>query len=520
MSRNTRLVLGVASALVVAGPDAWTGEKATETKMEEIGYGFRHAPAPWLATSTSVQAAMVRCSALKSPREGDRELIRAELQKELAKRKEEAKKGNVEAGRLDLLEVGAELDLPEVAEIGKLILAKGERKKEGGFGTYRTRALCHAGFDGDEAVRRSVARRAETVLKENPWRCCPWGPFLKVKELWFGRHVTDTSEALGHLVSILDKHANRIGNIYDKDPWGFVQIGGLIDHPRARAMVVRAIPVILRAQHADGGWGDRSFQVVRALHRHGLIEPLKKLPPLPADWRIVRSIPAPAEKLRTLAWDGARLWTLRPGDDAKLYAVSPENGAVLKTLPINDKNARGVGWRNNRLLLAWKRPKSVREMDPETGKMLSAVNLLGDIVFELSGVAPVGDKIWVCDDYCPCIWEYDPAKPGKSVEADIPTTELRPRYVGLAGPGPYDIGVQGNSVWHCDWLTPLLVRSSRSRRLMDWGERPFPQVGGITHDGENLWVLDNESNRICIIDKTESGRDLMTKDLPPDKPRG
>jgi len=55
---------------------------------------------------------------------------------------------------------------------------------------------------------------------------------------------------------------------------------------------------------------------------------------------------------------------------------------------------------------------------------------------------------------------------------------------------------------------------------VDWGGRPFPEVSGITHDGKNLWVLDNESSRICIIEKTESGRDLMTKDLPPDKPRG
>ena len=519
MCSNGRLAVGAALGVVVIGPGAWAEGKAKAATMVTIRYGFRHDPMAWVETSASLQAAMARCSVLKAPKEGDAGLIRAEIMKDQAKREEQAKKGKVGAGRLDLLGVGAELELPEVARIGAFILEKAERDEDGAFGTYVARALCHAGLGKDEAVRRSLTRRVETVLKENPWRCCPWGPFLKVRELWLGRHVTDTSKALDHLVSILDEHANPVGNVHDKDPWGFIGIGGLIDHPRARGMVVRAIPVILRAQEQDGGWGDKGFQVFRALHRHGLIEPLQKLPPVPADWRVVRSIPAPDDKLRTLAWDGKRIWTLRPGDEGRLYAISPEDGAVLKTLPVNNKRVRGVGWRDGRLLLACGKPKSVREMDPQTGKVLSAVNLLGDIVFDLSAVAPVGDKVWVCDDYCPCIWEYAPAKPGKPVEAEVPTTELNPRYVGLAGPGPYDIAVQADSVWHCDWLTPLLVRSTPKGKLLDWGERPFSDVGGITHDGTNLWVLDGKSNRICIIEKTESGRDLMAKELPPNKPK-
>lgn len=129
----------------------------------------------------------------------------------------------------------------------------------------------------------------------------------------------------------------------------------------------------------------------------------------------------------------------------------------------------------------------------------------------ISGVATVGGRTWACDDYCPCVWEYDPASPGEAVEGAVPTTRLSPRYVGLAGPGPYDLAVQGDSVWHCDWLTPLLVRSNLKGKLLDWGERPFPAVGGITHDGTNLWALDSKSSRICVIEKTESGRSLAVE---------
>ena len=31
---------------------------------------------------------------------------------------------------------------------------------------------------------------------------------------------------------------------------------------------------------------------------------------------------------------------------------------------------------------------------------------------------------------------------------------------------------------------------------------------GLACDGENLWALDEKNKRICIIEKTESGRDL------------
>ena len=308
-----------------------------------------------------------------------------------------------------------------------------------------------------------------------------------------------------HLVGILEDNASPIGNIHDKDPWGFIELAGLIDHPKTREMIVRALPMLLRAQKPDGGWGDASYVVFRALHRHDLIAPLGKLPPLPPDWRIVRSILAPRAELRTLCWDGEKIWTVRPDEDVTLYAISPEDGKVLKTLPVNAENVRGVGWCDGKLLLAQRKPNSVMEADPHTGEILRVVRIKGDIVFELSGVAPVADKIWACDDFCPCIWEYDPSQVEFSGEEGHPTAICsNPRYIGLAGPGPFDIAVHGKSVWHCDWMTPLLIRSGLDGRLLDWGERPFPEVAGITYDGENLWVLDGKEKRLCIVLRKDS----------------
>ena len=49
----------------------------------------------------------------------------------------------------------------------------------------------------------------------------------------------------------------------------------------------------------------------------------------------------------------------------------------------------------------------------------------------------------------------------------------------------------------------------RNARLLDWGEKPFgDSATGIVWDGRNLWALDAGEKRICIIEKTETGKQL------------
>ena len=44
---------------------------------------------------------------------------------------------------------------------------------------------------------------------------------------------------------------------------------GVIDHPVAREIIAKQMPLIVSEQHEDGGWGEHSFVAFRALHRHG-----------------------------------------------------------------------------------------------------------------------------------------------------------------------------------------------------------------------------------------------------------
>ncbi|MFC1525408.1 hypothetical protein ACFL6X_01200 [Candidatus Latescibacterota bacterium] len=431
--------------------------------MNEFTRGFRHDPMAWAHNSHSLESAAVRCHVLQQPGEGDVEQIRGAAADLLAKLRQKVDLHNPPARPHDLIHVACALGLDEGTDIGQVILRDPQRDDDGSIDAYCLIALCHAGLAREPEVRASIERWAEKVMAENPWHTCPWGAFLKMRILWLGRRVVDTAAALDHLISVFDGAANEIGSVADKDPWSFLDVAGLVDHPRMAGVVERFVPVILRAQKPDGGWGEDSFKVFRALHRHGLLEPLRALPPLPPDWQVLHSIPAPADDLHTMAWDGA-------------LAVTQ-----------ND-------------------PKRLSRIDPGSGAVLNSIDL--DTPFEeFGGSASVGDKVWICDCFMPCVWESDPTTDGKLA------------YRLLAGPGPVGLCAQEDSVWHFDWILPLLIRSDAEGKLLDFGDVPFAEgVAGIAFDGEHLWALNSADRRVCMLEKTESGRRLGSQSQRPNQP--
>ncbi|MHC4982507.1 MAG: YncE family protein [Planctomycetota bacterium] len=502
-------VLASASLIIVAGlnPPAASEPKAkldlekegkvTAMTIKQLKCGFRHDPIKWAENDASLQAAMVRVHVLERPKEGDEAAIRAAAAELRARLEKQFDLCDPPGRTHDLLHVACAHGLADADEIGRLILNEAERGEDGAVGIYETLALCHAGLAKDKTVRASVKKVAARVLKDNPWHTCPWGMFLKLRVLWYGREVADVQAALEKLMGVVAENANSLGCIRDKDPWGLIDVAGIVDHPAARGIVERAIPMILRAQRDDGGWGGNSFQVFRALARHDLIEPLRELPALPPDWKIVQTIPAPADKLFTMTWDGERLWALRP-ESGEAFAISPEDGRVLRTLKLSQKNVAGIGWWDGALAVTQQEPKRLLKIHPETGKVLQTLDLKE--VHEMGGVAQVGNKLWVCDAWMPCVWVYDPAKGGK------------PQYKCLGGPGPLGLAVQDGSVWHFDWLIPLIIRTDPKAGLVDCGEEPLDHsVRGLASDGRRLWALDAKSKRICVIEKTESGKELTAQ---------
>lgn len=73
----------------------------------------------------------------------------------------------------------------------------------------------------------------------------------------------------------------------------------------------------------------------------------------------------------------------------------------------------------------------------------------------------------------------------------------------LAGAGPEYLAAQDNTLWHSDLWSHCLIRTGPNGRLLDWGEKPIWETGGLAFDGGRLWVLDTKENRVCAVDKED-----------------
>ncbi|GAH75262.1 unnamed protein product, partial [marine sediment metagenome] len=266
--------------------------------MSEFKYGFRYDPMTWVERDRSLQGAMVRSLILDQPRDDDGDALGREVEKILG--------GQLPDGRLDdhpahglqftagklsrLAELGCPSDRPEVVKAVAVILGKEKANEADPLGIYDVRALCQLGLAGraDHAtVVRDGLQRCLEREKEwgDMWEGCPWTPIEHLITLWHGRSSAETEPVVLRWLKRFVQEVNAAGCWSYKDPWGLVRLTSEVASPAARDLLLKEIPVILRGQQADGGWGDRSVSVFRALKTHGLLEPLGKQRPLPPDWQ-------------------------------------------------------------------------------------------------------------------------------------------------------------------------------------------------------------------------------------------
>ena len=456
-------------------------------------YGFRYDPLKWAREDDSTEAAMVRLEFLDSASDEDSHAIRKATEVYVRKLREKMDLCDPPAMRHDLIQVACRHGLLDSAELGTLILDTAERDDQGLYDAYSTIALCSVGFAGEPEVVRSVEKVAQEVMNDNPWQTCPWGMFLKLRALWLGRDAVDIHEAFEKQLDVVAGNSNEVGPFYDKDPLSRVDICGIIKHPKTKAILEQSLPMILRGQLPDGGWGRRSFQVFRALYRNGMIDSLRERSPLPPDWHTVKTIPTPCDGLFTMTSDGERLWVLRPKTQ-ELFALSPDDGCVLVKRTLKEENLGGIGWVDSAIAVTQSEPKRLLRVDPESGDVTELRSLKE--TNEMGGVAECKGKVLVCDTWMPAAWEYD-------AEGDT-----SPEYRCLGG--CCGLAVEGDEVWRFDWLAPLLIKTDVGGTLTDYGDLPFErEVQGIAHDGEQLWILDNQERRICAIDKATQPSDLQ-----------
>jgi len=468
---------------------------AQEGKMDFI-HGFRYDPMKFVEQSDTVQAALVRRHVFKTPKPSDGAVLKKRIDAILAKQKpdgllEDDVKGT--AGRmLELIELGVDPKRPEVKKVIDVLLK--ERTDEHGdnhkhISVRATRALCLLGITDPPEVKVSARTMVEREKVWNgQWKLCPWGTQLYLDSLWDCRSLAETTPLVTRVLARVADQMNDAGTLTYKDPWAFVNCAGRIDLPEAKRVVARLVPMALRAQKPDGGWGDHSFVAFRALVNHGFFEPLRKLPPLPADWTVARTFATPKGTLRHLVWDGVRrrLWTL----DTKAkqaIALSPADGSVQKRIAIPFEEAVAVGWWDNALGVVQAEPKRLVQFNPKTGAVLREISLAK---YEWpQGFVQMGETLWLYDAFLGCILKVDPGQPDKR------------EFHGHTGGGCHITRV-GDSIWCVQDFVPLMLRTSTDGKLLDWAETPFPgRCHGVAWGGAQLWALDD--GRLCAIERAK-----------------
>jgi RNA polymerase sigma-70 factor (ECF subfamily) len=474
---------------------------------EAFRHGFRQDPMQFLDSDQSLQGAMARTFVFQSPLEGDRQILQKRIDEILAEQLDDGTLSDDEQHRIqftaekliELAELGADPGSPEIKRAIEAILRERSDGDEETLGLYAVRALCMFGITDRPEVLAGLRQLVEDEDEWNgPYKLCPWTPSEHLMTLWVARDLYDVEPLVAKSLSWIADGLNDAGCLSYKDPWGFVKMAGVIDHPLAGKIAEREIQMLLRAQKPDGGWGDQSFHVFRALVKHDLMDRVRALPPLESDWQIVRSIPAPEGDLFTMTWDGQRLW-VRDGKTNEAIAVSPQDGKVLRRVKLPVDKVFGIGWWDDALAVTQTEPKRLLQVDPETGEIKQEISL--DSIYMVMGVTQVDGKMWIGDGFNCVVSIVDPAHPEDGCDTLV-----------LGGPGPTSLASDGNAVWHFDFWAPAIIKSDLNGQLLDWGEKPFDgSVNGLAWDGEMLWALDNEQKRICAIEKSVHLEELASE---------
>lgn len=468
---------------------------------EEAEFGFRYDPMEWVEEDKTLQGALVRTFVFQRAHAGDREAIQTKVEGILAKQGDDGSFGDTskETGHelLTLLQLGVDTNRPEVKRAAEATLRQmraGQNANEwyetnGVLNVYPLHALGLLEKWDEPEVAHSLRQLVEHQEQWNdPWQGCPWTPEVFWSALWAGREcVPEVELAVKDGMRRLTEQMNAAGCCAYNDPWGFTEAAGQVESAEAAALIARQIPMILRGQRPDGGWGDRSsFYVFRALTTHGFLDPLRKRPPLPPDWKIVREIPVPEGKWFSLTWDGENFWSC---DHASGHAValSPGDGHEVKRVRI--KNCGAIAWWDGALAAVGGGPKELKRVDPDTGDVLRSISL--DYVSEVIGPEIVNGHVLVGDGFECSVWIIDPERPEEH------------RTQTLAGPGPACMAADGDAVWHADFWAPAIIKSDLRGNLLEWGEKPF-EVRGLAFDGQHLWALDAACRRIRMIEKASA----------------
>ena len=485
---------------------------------QSFEYGFRYDPVEVMSSDTSLDGALVRTLLLKTPRPGDAATIEAHFAEVFATQKPD---GSFEdehdrppadatgAKVYELLQKGCSPDRPDmqlaIAFLEKTLaeLPEDERSKAPGDAVY---VMCLLGKTDSPAIKATLESQA-LEMPELWGKGCPGTPFAQLQTIWAGRKVADVTDAIEATLGWADEAvappacSSKLGLM---SSWTMFEVLGAMDHPAAARLARRLAPLLVRAQQADGHWreghgGDKTFYVLRFLMNHGLLEELRGLPPMPADWKIVRALPTPGTRVQNICALNGRLWALDMSGPA-IVEISPEDGRVLDRLtvePIPGLHHMTLAAGEGVFYVSSFGHKdgptdAVHEIDAVTGKSIRHFSL--ERTSDITGATRVGRQILASDGWGGGVWVID-----------LDNADATPQhtYEAVAAGMPDYLASDGETIWGVDFMAPSLVHSTSDGKLLDWGERPFG-FQPVAWDGEHLWALGPDNKRICLIERAST----------------
>ncbi|MHC4985526.1 MAG: hypothetical protein ACYTFO_05150, partial [Planctomycetota bacterium] len=524
MHMRHALRMALVIAIAFAGCDKAERQAAAdgqgeETAMsEQLQYGFRYDPVEAIGAADGLEAALVRTLLLKMPRPGDATAIEAHFAEIFATQNNDGSFPHEEGWEprrataltvLELLGKGCSPDRPEVQRAVAFLEAaldelSPDALPEDGPGDA-VQALCMLGR-ADHPVAKAWLESLAAEMPELWGKGCPGTPFAQLLDLWAGREVADVDDAIKATLAWADEAIAEPGcssKLALCSSWSMVNVLGQIDHPAATRLARRLAPMLVRAQQTDGRWreghgGDETFGVLRFLITHGRLDELRSLPPMPADWKVVRALPIPGGRAGNICALDGKLWVLNTAERA-IIEISPEDGRVLNRLQLelipgmnHFTLARGDGvFYVSSFGEKEVRQDTIHEIDAVTGEVLREFPL--PTATDVTGATCVRGKIYACDGWQGGVWVIDP---------NDPEAEPYQTYELVAAGMPDYMASDGETIWAVGFMAPSLVKSTPDGEMLDWAERPFA-FQPLAWDGQNLWALDPGNKRICLIERAD-----------------
>lgn len=210
---------------------------------------------------------------------------------------------------------------------------------------------------------------------------------------------------------------------------------------------------------------------------------------------VLHTIPCAGANTGDIAWVEGTIYQVifSPTEQRNIYKLDPATGTILAVIPYAGSSPQGLTYDGQHLWQSDVAGRMIYKLDPQTGQVLGQFPAPGDTPQPL-GLGWDGASLWLADSRSPeKIWELDRLG-----------TVLG--FFPAPGASPYGLAWGAGFIWVSDnnLSGGALIYKMNPADGSIVASFVCPENGGspngIAHDGENLWIAVNTTDRIYEVD--------------------